>query len=552
MKRRHLLRTGAHTSLAAFPLFPFSAHPRASSPARQLSAELQIPGYCGVASGDPTADSVVIWTRIPHSRAAAGNTQGPDDKDTVSIGWWLEVIATSERKEGTELVDLLATDRTVRVRITGLPSGARLRYGFIYQQPGTQETIASEEGLARTLPAADESVESITLCYVSCQMYMAGFYNVYEALSRDNPDFCIHLGDHVYETSTKIDRLMRVRDEAEGEGTTLEQYRSRFKHYLTDPWYREVRRRFTWISLADDHEVANNYDRTVGSERRRAGLQAYFEFTAQFPPEKETLVERGMARTYRLGNLATLIATDQRSFRDPSPCNGKQVVPRCPETESPDRTHLGTAQKDWLKKELSESQTHWNVILSQVMFLPLRVTPPLARELKKFRHLLPESLAAALDRLVGENANSEGLATERFLSLDTWDAYPAEREELLQYLAESGKRNTLFFTGDLHNHYAGALRSEGKTVGYEVVGASITSNGIGDYLGRLTARPLEALLRSANPHLDAVNLRNHMYVRVQLSRDAAVFQPVAVSTTRSSAFKVVEAKPLVFQQDARG
>src|SRR5262245_17497077 len=73
----------------------------------------------GVASGDPTGEAVVIWTRVTSDAAA------------VPVAWWLEPAdgGPGERREGTAEAGP-DHDWTVAVDVGGLAPGRRYRYGF--------------------------------------------------------------------------------------------------------------------------------------------------------------------------------------------------------------------------------------------------------------------------------------------------------------------------------------------------------------------------------------------------------------------------------------
>src|SRR4051812_4261677 len=88
----------------------------------------------GVASGDLTADSVVLWTKLA--------TPGP-------VEWWCEPVGGGDRRSGTAAAD--PTTGSVHVLVDGLggaggDGAAQYRYGF------TTGAAASPEGLFKTLP----------------------------------------------------------------------------------------------------------------------------------------------------------------------------------------------------------------------------------------------------------------------------------------------------------------------------------------------------------------------------------------------------------------
>lgn len=491
------------------------------------SASMQesiFPDECGVASGDPASDAITLWTRVPLAarKQALGNSvvaHGAGARfEAMEVRWWVaEVSPKGSQGEAVVRMGVSLTsslqDWTVKVRVEGLEANARYRYGF--------ETAAgwkSVEGFTRTLPHDTENVASLTFAYMSCQFYGAGFYNVYEALAGDSEvDFCVHLGDSIYENVSALQARFQVRPEPVGEAFTLEQYRARYLLTLRDPWYREVRRRFAWIVLPDDHEVFNDYAGTVvdtdpvASLRKTQALQAYFEFM----PLDDGLFPR-LHRSFRFGTLVTLFALDERQYRDGAVCESKPLKTLCEDANDKNRSLLGAEQKAWIKQNLSASETRWNVLLSEVMMMPQKVIqrPPRIEKSPREKEL-PRPL----------------FVQDLYLTLDSFDGYPAERAELSEFLASHEKRNTLVWTGDIHNCYAGhVLSSCGTPVAFEMSTGSVSSVGVGDLFRFHTARILEERFLRANPHMVYVDLRHHMYVRVRLEHERAFYETICVDT----------------------
>src|SRR5690606_2399092 len=136
----------------------------------------------GVASGDPQAHRVIIWTRV-----------SPQNPGPVPVRW---IVARNR-----DLTDVVKTgviettearDYTVKADVSGLRPGAPYFYGF---RAGAAE---SPVGKTRTLPQGD--LDQVKFAVVSCASYPHGFFNAYEALAqRDDIDAVVHLGDYIYE-----------------------------------------------------------------------------------------------------------------------------------------------------------------------------------------------------------------------------------------------------------------------------------------------------------------------------------------------------------------
>lgn len=155
-------------ALAAGATAFLSARPgRAAEPVR-FSAD---PFKLGVASGDPTADGFVIWTRLaPEPFEPDG---GMGDR-TVEVAW---TIAEDDRfrtpvRSGTQLAH---GDRghAIHVELTGLQPGRP--YWYRFEAGG----VRSPAGRAMTLPALGSPLDRYRLAWVSCQHFEQGFFTAY-------------------------------------------------------------------------------------------------------------------------------------------------------------------------------------------------------------------------------------------------------------------------------------------------------------------------------------------------------------------------------------
>ena len=268
----------------------------------------------GVASGDPRATSVVLWTRAVPTEPAAAVTAGV----AVSV----KVQVSSDAAFATLVVDetvtaTQASDHTVRVLVTGLTAGIPYYYKFT---AGT-DTIS---GRTRTAPAATADVQ-VNLAWMSCQDYTAGHYGAYRQLivdddarpEADKIHAVVHLGDMIYETrgndfqtalSDDFEPIMlKNRDGSDraiapfpsgggtstGSGTfavTVDDYRHLYKTFFSDPDIQAARARWPFVSIWDDHEFTDdcwqsqaNYNSADTIEepsqsRRYSASQAWFEF----------------------------------------------------------------------------------------------------------------------------------------------------------------------------------------------------------------------------------------------------------------------------------
>lgn len=266
----------------------------------------------GVASGDPAANSVVIWTRAT-----------PVENGDLEIAWQVSEDETFNTVVAQGAVTTTsARDYTVKAVAEGLEPGGAYFYRFIAGQ-----TI-SPVGRTRTLPVG--GVDSARFAVVSCSNYPFGFFNVYSHIARrDDVDFVIHLGDYIYEYAPSPDayggaagaRLGREHAPAR-ETVSLADYRMRHAQYKSDAGAQAVHASAPFIMIWDDHEFTNDSFRN-GAEnhqpetegdwaaRTEAALQAYYEWMPVRDPG-DTAGRKALWRSYDFGDLATVISLESR------------------------------------------------------------------------------------------------------------------------------------------------------------------------------------------------------------------------------------------------
>lgn len=489
----------------------------------------------GVASGDPRPDSVVLWTRVPEAFQPEGSS--------VTVNF---EVATSQTFEsgsyvlGGIIVIDAETDYTVKVTVRNLAPATRYYYRF-----WTDTGYKSVTGRTQTAPAAGSSPEAIRFAYVSCQDYTQGFYTVYASLAEEDLDFCVHLGDNIYETGAAGFQEGQVREDTigGGEADELSEYRQKYQLYLSDVNLREVRRLFPWVFLWDDHELFNNYAGTETSvevpQRQRDAYRVFLEYMPVLPVVPLSATDPPTVQLYRqfaFGNLLEVFVLDERQYRDGVVCRRDFATLACPQLDDPERTMLGQEQKDWLKSNLESSPARWKVLLNEVMMMRFEAINLDPRA--KGRNLPPAIFESPL--LV-----DQGL----YINLDAWDGYPAERTELLEFVADRQIRNVVVATGDIHNCYAGVLRPnfsdlDSPAVAVEIVGGSVSSAGLYELLGDVDLTELGSrILMRANPHIEYVDLRYHVYTRFTVTPEHLTATYVAVNTiaqTTSESFVLQE------------
>ncbi|MQA09646.1 MAG: alkaline phosphatase [Pseudonocardiaceae bacterium] len=460
----------------------------------------------GVASGDPVADGVVLWTRLaPDPDAENGLGGMPEDK-VVPVEWQ---IATDEQftqivQDGT--VDAVsASAHSVHIEAEGLDAGTEYFYRF------RAEGNYSPVGRTRTAPAPGTMGE-LTMCFASCAHWEHGFFAAYRRMAEDQPGLILHLGDYQYEYEKNHGEPPEgggfVRDHPDKETTSLALYRQRHGLYKTDLDLQAAHAVAPWVVVFDDHEVENNWagdvpedgSQTPGDDflpRRKAAFQAYYENMPLRSAAKPSGSDMQLYRRFSWGGLATFHMLDTRQYRDDQ-CEDSSCDP-----DDPDRTITGSQQEQWLLDGFNNSSARWDVLGQQVFF-------------------------ARRDNKPGDGEE---------LNMDAWDGYTASRDRIASAMSNSKVRNGVVLTGDVHRHWAAEVKEDhsnpdSKNVGVELVTTSITSTGDGDP----DATNKDVL--EENPHIKYYkNLRGYVrttFTETELRADFRTLDKVSVEDGAAS------------------
>ena len=406
----------------------------------------------GVASGDPLADSVVIWTRVTSAEAE------------VPVRWTVardpglgDVVAEGEATAGEE------RDHTVHVDVGGLEPATTYHYAF--EAAGERSPV----GRTRTLPGPDATGARFATC--SCAKHNAGFFNAYARIAeRDDLDFLLHLGDYIYEAANKpakgqtpgadIGRPF----EPDGECRTLAEYRTRYAQYRRDPDVQALHLALPLICALDDHELADGawaegsdaHDPDLHgpwSARREAAFRARWEWLPARPPDPADPTR--VFRAVEVGAAARILICDIRSRRSRPALE--------PEASDPERSMLGAEQRDWLFGELERSRAGWTLVASPSILHRTWAEEP------------AEPLRTALVKLKLIDEDGEGPDE------DQWDGYPVERRGLLERLRDAG--DVAVLSADIHVSIASRLQYDGVPFAAEFTAPSLTSQNLDEKLG---------------------------------------------------------------------
>ncbi|HET7282462.1 MAG TPA: alkaline phosphatase D family protein [Sphingomicrobium sp.] len=321
----------------------------------------------GVASGDPDAHSVILWTRRPFgdSKPHRLTLEVAEDQG------FSRVVA-----QATAPVSA-AADWTTRVLVGGLRPSHVYWYRFT-----DSEGNGSRIGRTITAPLENDP-RPVNFAFVSCQDVNEGKLNAYRrmifederAAPADQLDFVHHLGDFIYEiveypdeVKTRYDRTIyevaRIPDAGKAGNfhfpTTVDGYRAVYRGYLADPDLRDARARWPFVAMWDNHEFSWQGWQSIqkagkprpGQSIKVAANQAWWEYlpsrcrkvsgpsleTFDPPAVSDVAIEKwdenGLGdepnnlaainsligyRTFRYGKHLDLIITDQHSYRSADP-----------------------------------------------------------------------------------------------------------------------------------------------------------------------------------------------------------------------------------------
>lgn len=457
-------------------------------------------GY-GVASGDPTGDSVIIWTRAtpPTADGQPAATPGSGLGKPLKVHWDVALDKHFKSIVKTGMVKTSpASDHTVKVDVTGLAPYTKYYYRF--------RSMGATSPVGRTQTAPDEKnrIHALRFALVTCSNYTGGYFSAYRVIAaRDDIDFVLHVGDYIYEypnTPGGADgrygpaTLVGVRDaQPDGELLNLQDYRLRHALHKADPDAQAAHLVHPWITIFDDHEVANNTwnngaeNHTPGTEgdflaRRQAAYQAYLEWMPFRMPDQHATPHQGTQffKRFTFGKLGDLSVVETRQNRSEQidfpgfTTTGGGFIPTGlgPLTQASDAAlanadrHLPEPeQMQWLKDGVSRPG-HWHLIGNQVVLTPVRF--PAAA-------LAPTAI----------QANGGPLPNDTVLvNSDQWDGYQADQADLIAYLGgESSAKagDVVVLTGDIHsswvNEIPSTLAADYTSVGVEIVTPSVTSDG---------------------------------------------------------------------------
>lgn len=498
-----------------------------------------------VASGEPAANSVLLWTRFVAEAETALTWQVSESEDFARPAAEGSVTAAPGR------------DWCAKGVATGLSPDRWYFYRFV--APGG---ATSPVGRTRTLPQGPTA--TFKMAVFSCSNYGFGYFNAYgHAVEANDCDVAVHLGDYIYEygAGTYPDTAQGLPERVLAPTTeivALTDYRLRYATYRADPDCQRLHQVLPMIAVWDDHESAND-SWTGGAEnhqpdtegdwevRKAAAKQAYREWMP---------VSDVPYAAYQVGDLATLFRLDTRlEGRDEQFDLGMVLKGQVDQQAmmaaltkfrdgdwaDPARQLLGERQDAWLAEGLAASTangTAWQVLVQQVLIGNLKSPKALANQLGDgLPDYIRQRLAAAT------MASTVGLP----LNMDAWDGYPAARDRVFK-AALNADANLLVLAGDTHNGWAFDLAHEGAKVGVELGVCSVSSPGFESYLSFIPPTTMAAALVAENEQLVWADTAQRGYMMVELTPTRAVTEYRFTGGVKQRSTKLAGTKRIVTEK----
>lgn len=413
--------------------------------------------------GAVTDSSAKIWFRVKPSadvQVEYDTVPGFDNAPLIS-----GVVSTSKKKDYTGTVTLLnLAENTIyyyRIIIDGVPADFPSFAQFkTFPKDADSVTVGILTDLKKVSKKMPAPIAPIGI----------------EALSRENPDFVLVLGDWDHSNPLKRKDMRGMHRRTRGGTIPGIIFRDHILH------------KFPVAHVWDDHDYGtNNSNKTFAG--KKTAIRIYDEYWLSYSrPNRKA----GIWHKFTYGNLVEVFMLDLRSqrdldsYEDPSytpgeepnfsrdrirndPCRSMLDGDKCPEFKP-------KGQRNWFKKGLSKSTAKWKIVVSTVPWNPT----------------VPKD--------------------------DAWWDFRAEQNELLEFIRTNNITGIMIVSGDLH---AGGAIDDGTNAGVPEMNVPITIE-IGEGTTSSLHRPLQALGNGNWSH--GFTSKGNGYGLITLSRNSALIE----------------------------
>lgn len=397
--------------------------------------------YSGVAAGDTTSNSAILWTRTEDPKTR----EGTPTNLTAQLSQTPNFEQISHSFKGTTNPN---RDNTIKLEATGLLSNTRYYYRFI-----APNGASSQIGRFKTAPNKTDQV-AIKFGFSGDSDGKWRPYYSTQNFDQLNLDYFIFLGDTIYETKSKLSPA--TADPFVNSSQALADYHRKYRENLepvTPGSFSSLQLLYASqanYTLLDNHELGNKQfinggapagtplgkgvdatktDHDVNTTdtfiNKTEGFKTLLQAYKDYQPVREKIIstpnDPRTDKTQRLyfkqqwGANSIFINVDDRSYRDIRMKTTLGADDTGTRADNPQRTMLGKTQLNWLESTLKKAQTsgiNWKIV----------------------------AVSSPID-VGGEDGGK------------TWiGGYRSERNELLKFIADNQIKNVVFLSTDDHQN----------------------------------------------------------------------------------------------------
>jgi alkaline phosphatase D len=450
---------------------------------------LALPFAHGVASGDPLADRVILWTRITELAPSA---------ESVAVDWLIASDPAMSQivKRGRQFASA-EHDWTVKVDVTGLQPATSYYYRF--------EALGAQSIVGRTRTAPATAVTELRLAVLACSSYWSSYWSGLGHLAdRNDLDLVVHCGDYIYDFVDEDEGIRARKDNKDTayvdyrDWLNLAEVRRRYALWRSDPNLLRAHQQHPWFIVWDNHDISTGYGNELASTVTGDGAtttldevcRAFYEWTPTRPVRPDgsgefILIEDGsypaasdpkfVYRKLPYGPLLDVFGVDTQINL---PGYGREV----------DASHLaagaslyGRQQFEWFSGGMlasAQAGVTWRLVNNQTWFAPVDI-PDVA----------------------------DGIPLPK-IGLSRWSDYPEERAALCEYLrgdnpASLRVRNNILVSGDAHGNLGADVIASPALLSAYVPGLPLPN----PRAGSTTLNAAAGYARVTTGNLGPVNLR---------------------------------------------
>ena len=493
----------------------------------------------GIASGDVTNQSAIVWSRV-NDQPAQMNVEYDTNAN------FSNPLSKTAQANST-------TDFTAQAKLDGLKPDTQYYYRVWFSASNIVNNTNSdtsndltgssdiaeqiEVGTFRTAPSFNmSSSSSAAFSFIwgadaggqnYCRNADEGGYAFFKSMQALSPDFFIANGDMIYAdgacpiqgpvfnnstnnqtiTWRNIPGDFKSIADPSVDWNNVTEVRSIFlehwKYNRNDTYFKEFLSNVSMYSQWDDHEIINDFgskwpDWNLFSTDKEGypniveeGRNAFLYYSPVGSDnnnnnDTENDPDTHIYRSFNWGKDLDLFIIDARSYRSQN---------HIADTPESNKTMLGEEQLQWLKQELSNSNATWKLISSDV---PISI---------------PTGSNASI---LGRDGWANGNETNNY---SYYTGFERELTDLLRFIDEQDMKNIVFVTTDVHFpafiRYNFDLNNDGNmTEIHELVSGPLSAFRLGV--------PFPQLDETFNPTLlyGEGNVFNFGYIRIEDGRDS--------------------------------